>query len=308
MEFMRLSNNIQFYKRKLAMCRATNARIFYEKLLAKEAKRFQELQLEYQRLDLQYQQLTPRTNKDFLQEVESLEDSVGFEDQEEAENPENPEELEDLEELEGLDDLHDSEYNFDSEDPVVLKDLKDTVELMYLEGEFMIDIPAQSSNQFSQQGYDVKVEKTVQAPQKGLAAEDPEQEAQEGLAVAPVELEEMPQEGLAVDPVELEEMPQEGLDEEPLEPEQTPQEGSELLPNEVRVFTIDELSQYNGAGGKPAYVAVNGIVYDVSSVIRWRGGRHFGMVAGKNLTMNFNACHAGSIEVLTRLPQVGIIE
>lgn len=39
-------------------------------------------------------------------------------------------------------------------------------------------------------------------------------------------------------------------------------------------FTIDELKKYNGQNGNPAYVAVNGIVYDVTNSSRWRNGVH----------------------------------
>ena len=38
-------------------------------------------------------------------------------------------------------------------------------------------------------------------------------------------------------------------------------------------FTVDELAQYDGSAGKPAYVAVSGIVYDVSVQSTW-GGRY----------------------------------
>ncbi len=79
------------------------------------------------------------------------------------------------------------------------------------------------------------------------------------------------------------------------------------LPEE-RVFTVEELAQYDGSNGKPAYVAVNGIVYDVSLEATWGGGTHFGMYAGKDLTAQFNGCHGGRLEVLRNLPQVGVLD
>ncbi len=39
---------------------------------------------------------------------------------------------------------------------------------------------------------------------------------------------------------------------------------NEIIQSEQREFTLEELAEYNGTGGRPAYVAVNGIVYDVS--------------------------------------------
>lgn len=72
-------------------------------------------------------------------------------------------------------------------------------------------------------------------------------------------------------------------------------------------FTISELSNFNGTGGKPAYVAVNGVVYDVSNEATWGGSSHFGLIAGKDLTDEFNKCH-GMISVLSNLPKVGTIK
>jgi len=77
---------------------------------------------------------------------------------------------------------------------------------------------------------------------------------------------------------------------------------------EQRVFTIEELAQYDGSDGKPAYVAINKIVYDVSLEATWGGGTHFSLYAGKDLTEQFNGCHGGRLEVLRNLPQVGVLE
>ncbi|MFT9497931.1 cytochrome b5 domain-containing protein [Anaerosolibacter sp.] len=72
-------------------------------------------------------------------------------------------------------------------------------------------------------------------------------------------------------------------------------------------FTLEELAQYDGSGGKPAYVGVNGIVYDVSNEATWGGGTHFGLYAGKDLTAQFQGCH-GMESVLSKLPKVGILK
>ena len=72
-------------------------------------------------------------------------------------------------------------------------------------------------------------------------------------------------------------------------------------------FTVDELSNYDGKKGKPAYVAVNGIVYDVSNESTWGGGSHFGLIAGKDLTIQFNSCH-GMKSILSNLPKVGVLK
>lgn len=72
-------------------------------------------------------------------------------------------------------------------------------------------------------------------------------------------------------------------------------------------FTLEELKEYNGTNGKPAYVAINGNVYDMSNIGPWSGGTHFGLLAGNNLTDQFMGCHRGAQSVLDKLTQVGKI-
>jgi predicted heme/steroid binding protein len=73
-------------------------------------------------------------------------------------------------------------------------------------------------------------------------------------------------------------------------------------------FTIAELAKYDGSGGSPAYVAVNGIVYDVSNEATWGGGTHFGLYSGKDLTVQFQGCHIGMESILNKLPKVGVLK
>lgn len=76
---------------------------------------------------------------------------------------------------------------------------------------------------------------------------------------------------------------------------------------EIKTFTVKELSEFDGTSGKPAYAAVNGIVYDVSNEATWGGASHFGLLAGKDLTEQFNGCHKQEA-VLSKLPKVGILK
>ena len=69
-------------------------------------------------------------------------------------------------------------------------------------------------------------------------------------------------------------------------------------------FTLEELAQYNGKNGNPAYIAINGVVYDVTNNAAWAAASHFGLSAGNDLTNAFASCHAES-NILEKLPVVG---
>lgn len=72
-------------------------------------------------------------------------------------------------------------------------------------------------------------------------------------------------------------------------------------------FTLEELAQSDGKNGKPAYIAVGGIVYDVSNEPTWAEGAHFGLIAGKDLTEEFQSCH-GTSKILDKFPKVGTLK
>jgi predicted heme/steroid binding protein/uncharacterized membrane protein len=76
----------------------------------------------------------------------------------------------------------------------------------------------------------------------------------------------------------------------------------------MKEFTPDELAEYNGAGGKPIYVAYDGNVYDVSESKLWRNGVHMKRHhAGNELTTDIQAAPHEK-DVLERFPQVGILK
>ncbi len=71
-------------------------------------------------------------------------------------------------------------------------------------------------------------------------------------------------------------------------------------------WTLTKLKQYNGSNGKPAYIAVNSIIYDVSNMGSWQGGKHHGITAGQDVTQAFaNSPHSKSM--LNQLSVVGQI-
>ena len=74
--------------------------------------------------------------------------------------------------------------------------------------------------------------------------------------------------------------------------------------NTLPVFTLSELSAYNGMNGKAAYIAVNGIIYDVTR--EWNNGMHHGLTAGTDVTNAFaGSPHSSSL--LATLTQVGTL-
>ena len=53
----------------------------------------------------------------------------------------------------------------------------------------------------------------------------------------------------------------------------------------MKEFTLEELAEYDGKDGRPAYVAYQGVVYDVSESAMWNEGDHEGQhFAGADLT------------------------
>ncbi len=74
-----------------------------------------------------------------------------------------------------------------------------------------------------------------------------------------------------------------------------------------RVFTLSELAAYNGNAGSLAYIAVGGIVYDVTHDANWSNGWHQGLhLAGTDATHAF-AGSPHSETYLATLPVVGTL-
>jgi predicted heme/steroid binding protein len=74
------------------------------------------------------------------------------------------------------------------------------------------------------------------------------------------------------------------------------------------IMTNSELAGYDGRDGRPAYVAVNGKIYDVTASPMWTGGDHQGAhQAGHDLTEELkSAPHVRA--VVERFPVVGQLE
>lgn len=72
------------------------------------------------------------------------------------------------------------------------------------------------------------------------------------------------------------------------------------MPDQRR-FSERELRYYAGEFGRPAYIAYNGVVYDVTHAPNWRGGMHRNLhYPGLDLTRSLAS-------VFQRVPRVGIL-
>ena len=70
-------------------------------------------------------------------------------------------------------------------------------------------------------------------------------------------------------------------------------------------FTLDELSAFDGAEGRPSYIAYKDRIYDVSRSPHWEGGKHFiRHEAGKDLTDQLIHAPHGEEKILD-CPQAG---
>lgn len=72
----------------------------------------------------------------------------------------------------------------------------------------------------------------------------------------------------------------------------------------TKVFTAETLKQYNGLNGQPAYVAVSGVVYDVSTL--FVNGEHYGCSAGQDVTEEFSSERHHRGNVLNGYEVVGV--
>lgn len=76
---------------------------------------------------------------------------------------------------------------------------------------------------------------------------------------------------------------------------------------EEQVFTKESLARFDGRQGRPAYVAYEGKVYDLTTSVMWEGGDHQGEhSAGADLTTEMEDAPHFSDE-LDSFPVVGVL-
>jgi len=125
------------------------------------------------------------------------------------------------------------------------------------------------------------------------------------LAGCTAPVEETPQEEPEVTVEEV--METEEMVEEPEEATEEMEESEDAMMLEMLEMTYEELSKFTGQDGMPAYVAVDGVIYDVSDVPAWTGGKHNGNMAGNDVTDAIKNKSPHGVKNLEGLPVVGNI-
>lgn len=74
-----------------------------------------------------------------------------------------------------------------------------------------------------------------------------------------------------------------------------------------RLFTERELQEYDGSRDRPAYIAYDGVVYDVTASLLWYGGLHHDLHgAGTDLTRTLRkAPHTAEVFLHATVKRVG---
>ncbi len=104
--------------------------------------------------------------------------------------------------------------------------------------------------------------------------------------------------------------PEEAVEEEAVEEETVAEESEEETTDDedLPTFTMEEIAEFDGQDGNPAYIVVDGIVYDVTDSNMWRDGVHQGRFqAGQDLTEEIMEESPHGTGVLGRMEIVGQI-
>ena len=88
----------------------------------------------------------------------------------------------------------------------------------------------------------------------------------------------------------------------------SPEPVENVNPEDYIYLTLEELSVFDGREGRNAYIAIDGVIYDVSNSSQWPNGLHRGRVqAGQDLTFVLDTESSHGREMLERVPKIGYL-
>ena len=70
-------------------------------------------------------------------------------------------------------------------------------------------------------------------------------------------------------------------------------------------MNLEELSKYNGKDGNPAYVAIDGVIYDVTKSKYWKNGEHMNRATAGNDLSEVIKQAPHSKDKLKKFPVIG---
>ncbi len=73
-------------------------------------------------------------------------------------------------------------------------------------------------------------------------------------------------------------------------------------------LTHEALAQFDGLEGRRAYIAVDGVIYDVTEHAQWKDGLHHDRFqAGQDYSDEIRSLSPHGTKMLDRVPQVGVL-
>lgn len=78
--------------------------------------------------------------------------------------------------------------------------------------------------------------------------------------------------------------------------------------NTSEKMTLEELAEFDGKDGNKAYIAVDGIIYDVTDNPAWPDGEHNGVMAGQDVSDILKNDSPHDLDITDDLPVIGELE
>ncbi len=73
------------------------------------------------------------------------------------------------------------------------------------------------------------------------------------------------------------------------------------------ILTKEELANFNGENGNPAYISIDGIIYDISNIELLKQSPYNSLKLGSDVTETFYELNDGDESILRDIPMVGLL-